>query len=63
MPAAIPGRIATQLRVDSDIHEKAAIIARREKRPLNSQYEYWITKGVEQYEAENGTVSIPSQTK
>jgi len=58
MPAAKPNRIATQLRIDEILHAKAKIIARKEERPLNSQFEYWIKKGVEQYEKEHGTIDI-----
>ena len=58
MPAAKPNRIATQLRIDEILQAKAKIIARKEERPLNSQFEYWIKKGVEQYEKEHGTIDI-----
>ena len=59
MPAAKPNRVATQLRLDEIFHAKAKIIAQKEERPLNSQFEYWIKKGVEQYEKEYGTVKVP----
>ena len=59
MPAAKPNRLPTQLRIDEVLHAKAKIIAKNEERPLNSQFEYWIKKGVEQYEKENGTVEVP----
>ena len=59
MPAAKPNRMATHLRIDEVLHAKAKIIAKNEERPLNSQFEYWIKKGVEQYEKENGTVEVP----
>ena len=58
MPAAKPNRLATQLRVDEFLHAKAKIIAKKEERPLNSQFEYWIKKGVEQYEKEHGAIEI-----
>lgn len=58
MPKAIPGRIATQMRVDEALHKKAKIIATKENRTLNSQYEYFIKLGVEQYEATHGPVSV-----
>ncbi|MCL2828197.1 MAG: hypothetical protein FWD99_05600 [Oscillospiraceae bacterium] len=58
MPAAKPDRIATQLRLDEVFHAKAKIIAKKEERPLNSQFEYWIKKGVEQYEKEYGTIQV-----
>jgi len=58
MPAAKPNRVSTQLRLDESFHAKAKIIAKKEERPLNSQFEYWIKKGVEQYEKEHGTIPI-----
>jgi len=61
MPAAIPNRISITLRLDETAHAKAKVIARNEDRPLNSQLEYWIKKSVEQYEKENGIISLESE--
>lgn len=58
MPKAIPGRIATQMRIDETLHKKAREIAARENRTLNSQYEYFIKLGIEQYEAAHGVISV-----
>ncbi|MBQ2997284.1 MAG: hypothetical protein IJE22_08665 [Oscillibacter sp.] len=58
MPKAIPGRIATQMRIDETLHKKAREIAIRENRTLNSQYEYFIKVGVEQYETVHGPISV-----
>ena len=58
MPAAIPNRITTQFRLDEVLHAKTKIISEREKRPLNSQFEYFVQKGVESYEKENGFISL-----
>lgn len=62
MPAAIPNRRATQLRIDETIFEKSKIIAAEEKRTLNSQFEYFIKLGVEAYEAQHGPVILPDET-
>ena len=56
MPKAIPDRVATQLRIDESTHKKAIVVARREERTLNSQYEFFIKRGIEQYEKEHGTI-------
>ena len=56
MPKAIPNRIATQLRLDETTYNKTKIIAQREDRTLNSQFENFIKKCVEQYEAEKGII-------
>ena len=58
MPAPIPNRMATQIRVDKTLYQKAKIIARQENRNTNSQIEYFIRKGVEAYEKLNGTINI-----
>ena len=58
MPKAIPNRVTTQLRIDETLHHKAKIIADREERTLNSQYEYSIKKMVEAYERENGSIPV-----
>lgn len=59
MPKAIPGRIATQMRIDETLHKKAKEISVRENRTLNSQYEYFIKLGIEQYESAHGVISLP----
>ena len=51
-------KIAFTFRIDSTIYEKAKTIAKKELRSANSQLEYFILKGVEQYERENGIVEI-----
>lgn len=58
MPKAIPNRIATQIRIDETLHAKTKIIAQQENRNFNSQLEYFVKKGVEQYEKENGEIKI-----
>lgn len=59
MPAAIPNRIATQIRVNETAYKKTKYIAKQESRNTNSQIEYFIKKGIEAYEAEHGIISLP----
>lgn len=59
MPAAIPGRISTQVRLDETTWRKLKVIAQRENRNANSQLDYFMKKGVAAYEAEHGTISLP----
>jgi predicted HicB family RNase H-like nuclease len=61
MPTAKPNRMTTNLRLDETLHAKAKLIAKQEERPLNSQFEYWIKKGIEKYESENGAVELPKE--
>ena len=61
MPAPIPNRTALNLRLDITAHAKAKVIARKEDRPLNSQLEYWIKKSIEQYEQENGVITLQDE--
>ena len=61
MPAAIPGRIATQVRLDEITYKKMKIIAKLENRNANSQLEYFMKKGVEAYEKEHGIISLPTE--
>lgn len=58
MPAAIPGRIATQVRLDEITYKKMKIIATHENRSTNSQLDYFMRKGVEAYEKEHGAISL-----
>lgn len=61
MPKAIPGRIATQVRLDETAYKKMKIIAQLENRNANSQLEYFMKKGVEAYEAEHGTIQLSDE--
>ncbi len=61
MPASIPGRIATQIRINETIYKKTKHISQLENRNTNSQIEYFIKKGVEAYEKEHGTISLPDE--
>lgn len=61
MPAAIPGRIATQVRLDEIAYKKTKVIAKRESRNTNSQIDYFIKKGVEAYEAEHGVIQLSDE--
>ncbi len=49
-------KIAMQLRLDEAAHGKVKLIAEREMRSLNAQIEYFIAKGIERYERENGSL-------
>lgn len=59
MPAAIPGRVSTQVRLDGITWKKLKIIAKNENRNANSQLDFFMKKGVEAYEAEHGVISLP----
>ncbi|GFI24558.1 hypothetical protein IMSAGC011_03359 [Lachnospiraceae bacterium] len=59
MPAPIPGRIATQIRINETAYKKTKYIAEKESRATNSQIEYFVKLGVEAYEKEHGVISLP----
>lgn len=61
MPAAKPGKIATQMRYDEILYAKTKVIAENEMRTVNAQMEYFMKKGVEAYEAEHGPISLPDE--
>ena len=61
MPAAILGRISTQVRLDETTYQKMKIIAKSEKRSTNAQLEYFMKIGVEAYEAEHGEIVLGNQ--
>lgn len=46
-------KIATQLRIDEDVYERLRKVADREIRSINAQMEYFIIRGLEQYEIDN----------
>lgn len=51
-------KVSTQMRYDEILYEKAKIIAERELRSINAQIEYFIKKGIENYEKENGEITL-----
>ena len=61
MPKAIPDRLSLQLRINEKLHYKAKFIAGREHRTLNGQLEYFINKGIELYENENGKIEVSDE--
>ena len=61
MPAAIPGRVSTQVRVDETTWKKLKQIAKLENRNANSQLEYFLKKCVEGYETEHGPIPISGE--
>ena len=58
MPAASPGRISTQIRINEEAYKKTKHIALKESRNTNSQIEYFVKLGVEAYEKEHGPISL-----
>ncbi len=52
-------KVSTQMRYDEILYEKTKIIAEDEMRTINSQIEYFMKKGIEAYEKEHGTISLP----
>ena len=61
MPAPIPNRVATQVRINEVIYRKTKIIAQAESRNTNAQIEYFIKLGVEVYEREHGPILLPDE--
>lgn len=50
-------KVALQLRIDETMHKKVKFISSKELRSLNSQLEYFILKGITEFEKQNGTIS------
>ena len=51
-------KVATQIRLDEVMHKKVKFISEKKLRSLNSQMEYFILKGIEEYEKEHGAIPI-----
>mgnify|MGYP003289452608 CR=1 FL=1 len=58
MPAPIPGRIATQIRINEIVYKKTKHIANQESRNTNAQIEYFVKLGVEAYEQKYGPIVL-----
>lgn len=50
--------MATQIRLSDETYEKLKHISSKELRSLNAQMEYFLIKGIENYEKENGEIDI-----
>lgn len=61
MPAAIPGRISTQVRLDETVWKKIKAIAKLENRNANSQLNHFAQQAVIAYEKEHGTIDVSDQ--
>ena len=56
-------KFSTQLQVSEDIYQKSKYIAAMEMRSLNAQFEYFLSKGIAEYEREHGAIKILSQSE
>lgn len=54
-------RVALQVRFDESTHSKLKKLAEKELRSLNSQIEYFVIKGIQKYEKENGVIEPKEQ--
>ena len=50
-------KIALQIRLEETTHQKLKLIADEELRSLNAQLEYFVLKGIKEYEANNGSLN------
>lgn len=57
----IENRVSTQCRFDATLYAKLKIIAEREHRFSNSQLEFFLDKGIKEYEREHGPIDIPKK--
>ena len=51
-------KMSTNFRIDEDAYQKTKVIAKNEKRSINSQLEYFVIKGIKEYENINGEIII-----
>lgn len=60
MPNKVPGKVASQVRLDEIAYLKMKVIAERESRSANAQLDYFLKKCIAEYEAKHGPITIPS---
>ena len=51
-------KVALQVRRDEKVNVKLRIVAEEEVRSLKSQIEYFVIKGIQKYEQENGMIEL-----
>lgn len=49
---------AFQLRLDEEAHSKVKAVAEKEFQSLNAQIEYFVYRGIGEYEREHGAIHI-----
>ena len=49
-------KVSTNFRIDETAYKKTKAIAAAEKRSINSQLEYFVMKGIQEYESQNGAI-------
>ena len=54
--------MSTQIRINEVVYAKVKVIALLENRNTNSQIEYFLKQGVENYEREHGPVQVPEES-
>ena len=54
-------KIQTGLRLSESAYNKLRVVAAQEARSLNNLIEYVLQKFLDEYEAENGSITIPSE--
>lgn len=52
-------KVALQIRLEENTHQKLKVIADNELRSLNAQLEYFILQGIKEYETNHGSVDVP----
>ena len=55
-------KIQYTLRIDESIFEKLKVVSDAEKRSVNSQFEYFIEKSLLEYEKQNGSILLGSDS-
>ena len=51
-------KMSTNFRIDETAYKKVKIIAKNENRSINSQMEYFVIKGIKEYEKENDKIVV-----
>lgn len=52
-------KAVTQVRIDTELYEKLKYIADDELRSINSQIEFFVKRGIESYEKDQGEINLP----
>lgn len=53
-------KIALQVRLDENTHQKLKVISEVELRSLNAQLEYFVIQGIKAYESTHGDIILSS---
>lgn len=59
----VDGIVSTQYRLLDSNHKKLKHICEKERRSMNAQIDFYVIKGIEEYEKQHGKIDVDTKEK